>query len=312
MNFLNHLENQVLKLKNNVKILVLDDSEPEIQKAINNIPLEAKIKIFKIIDFVNLKNVSEVDSYIVRYLEIRNGKDDYVQAKEFFAKYKDVLCSLILLYDGVIDGIVGGLNLTSAEFLRNIFKIIKPKNNNEIASSTIILTKEEQTLFLSDPSVNININKKVLFNIAKNQIEFIKTLNKKANYALLSYSTNGSVKNKNTEIIREVTYELQKYHPELNILGEIQVDAALNLKIRNKKLDYLTFEEKCNAFIFPNLESANISYKFLEQISGFIAIGPILNGLSKPCNDLSRGSNWQDILYTIYITCLQAQGDKDE
>jgi phosphate acetyltransferase len=125
--------------------------------------------------------------------------------------------------------------------------------------------------------------------------------------ALLSFSTNGSAKHENVNKVREATVLLHNQYPDLSVIGDIQFDAAFSSDVLQTKWPASNFQAAANVYIFPSLEAGNIGYKIAERIGGATAIGPILQGLAKPVNDLSRGADVAAIINTIAVTCLQVK-----
>ncbi|MBN4083494.1 phosphate acetyltransferase [Mycoplasma sp. CSL10137] len=310
MNFYKEIDKRINKINYEVKILMIDN-DPLIDEVIDIFKDNHKIKLFK---YESIKKDYEKDLYDKKefYKKIRNGKENIESIESTFEKYDDLYSSLILLKKGFFNGVIGGLSYTSADFIRAALKVIGLDDNVERISSIMFLVKENSTLFFSDPSVNINIDEKTLYNIGKNHINFLEKLNVESNVAFLSYSTYGSVENTQTQEIRNISNTLQKNTKRRKIIGEVQFDAAFDKKIRARKIKDTNFN-KCEftSFIFPDLNSANIGYKLAQYLANYDAFGPILLGLNQPANDLSRGASKKDIIYTIYITALQIGGKNE-
>ncbi|QKT05263.1 phosphate acyltransferase [Mycoplasma sp. OR1901] len=310
MNFYKEIDKKISNLNNEVKILLVDN-DPIINETLDFFKNHPKIKLFKYADIKNKYKNALLDKKDF-YYELRKGKESHEVVNSTFDKYDELYSSLILLKKGYFHGVVGGLSYTSADFIRATLKIIGLAPNTERLSSLMFLVKDDNTLFFSDPSVNIDINEKTLYNIGKNHIDFLEKLNIKSNLAFLSFSTYGSVQNEQTNKIREVAKLLQDQIENRKVIGEVQFDAAFDKEVRYKKTkDNNLYNIDFTSFVFPDLNSANIGYKLVQYLAKYDAFGPILLGLNQPANDLSRGAKIKDIIYTIYITVLQI-GDKNE
>ncbi len=218
----------------------------------------------------------------------------------------------MLLKKGIVDGYVGGIEYTTADTLRPALQIIKTKPGSKIVSSVFIMEKEDETLLFGDCAINLKPTSQQLVDISKQIIEFgLNTVAlKDIRLALLSYSTNGSGKGEEVARISEA-YNLIKDDKLENaeVYGEIQFDAAYVDSIRKQKAKDNTWSKPANAFVFPDLNSANIGYKIAQRLGGYEAIGPVLLGIAKPVNDLSRGASVEDVVNVAYITAAQ-KGDK--
>jgi len=125
---------------------------------------------------------------------------------------------------------------------------------------------------------------------------------------LLSYSTKGSAKSDSVNNVREALVKIRAKRPDIIIDGELQLDAAIVPEVAARKCPGSVVEGKANVLIFPNLDAGNISYKLTQRLSNSRAVGPIIQGLDKPCSDLSRGCSWEDVVDTAAVTAIRAQG----
>lgn len=270
------------------------------------IPQElSSLTIIKTTDRLNLAQ---------KLYEIRKEKGLTLEQAKELVNHKNYY-GMMLLELGVVDGFVGGINYKTSDILRPALQIIKTKK--EIVSSVFIMNRNEEIYFFSDCSININPSFKQLEAIASSTIDFVLDFNLKSNsltsknlnVAMLSYSTNGSGSGESVDKVKLATKNLVntwKSQEQVNIIGEIQFDAAFNQEVRAKKFpDLKNIKGSCNIFVFPSLESGNIGYKIAQRLGGFKAIGPVVLGLKKPVNDLSRGASVDDIYKTALITCVQ-------
>ena len=263
--------------------------------------IESKIQTIVISDYKNRKQ-----ELIELYLSKRNGKETLEQAEKVV--FQPNYFGMLLLELGEVDGVVGGLTLPTSQVLSPAFKIIKPKEGIKTISSVMIMEKGSKYYLFSDISVVPEPTKDQLVDIAINASDFSKKISLEEKIAFLSFSTSGSAHHELAKKVREAKEEFNSRNKSKNkAIGEIQFDAALMPKIREKKYESKSFEGESTIFIFPSLDSGNIGYKIAQGMGGFGAIGPIITGLNKPVNDLSRGSTIQDVYNTILITALQGK-----
>ncbi|MEE9309704.1 MAG: phosphate acetyltransferase [Cocleimonas sp.] len=216
----------------------------------------------------------------------------------------------LMVKEGLADGCVAGAINPTANVIRSALQTVGTiKPEARLSSFFIMLTPTLPTpVIFADCAINISPDATQLADIAYQSAKNATTLlGLDAKVALLSFSTNGSAQHENVDKIRETAHLLHTNHPEINVIGDIQFDAAVSNKILKKKWHDAHFEAPANVFIFPSLESGNICYKIAERIGGATAIGPILQGLAKPVNDLSRGADVESIINTIAVTCLQVK-----
>lgn len=293
-----------------VKVLVKDDViEPllifETKQQFDETPTK--------INHLIIENEKElVEKFSKLYFEKRKGKEAMGDIQK--AMLQAPLFSAMAVESGMYDGCVGGIHNPTANILRAAFKAIGPVEGIKTISSIMIMHKNEKWYIFTDISVNPNPTKEQLIDIAKNASDFGNVINFKKKVAFLSYSTAGSAVTPATQMVRDATVEYnEKFDPKYKSIGEVQFDAAFDLDIREQKYKYDDgFKKMPTIFVFPDLNSGNIGYKIAQRMGGFGAIGPIITGLKKPMNDLSRGSTVDDIYNTTIITALQAYGIPSE
>ena len=206
----------------------------------------------------------------------------------------------------IVDGAISGLLSPSSDVLRAAFKIIGPKPNVRTISSIMVMEKESDWYIFTDISVNIAPNIDQLVDIAKNASSFANLINFKEKISFLSFSTSGSAVHPRSILLKDAANKYnEKFNPKYPAIGEIQFDAALDESIRRMKYKTPSFSGDTSIFVFPSLEAGNIGYKIAQRLGGFGAIGPILTGLNKPVNDLSRGATVKDVYNTALITAFQ-------
>lgn len=205
------------------------------------------------------------------------------------------------------DGLISGANCPSHETLRPALQIIKTKEKFHKVSGFFFMVLGKRLLLFADCMVNIEPSSHELMEIAIDSAETAKRFGIEPRIAMLSFSTNGSAKHPSVDRVREATQMIRHNRPDLVCEGEMQVDAALVPEVCAKKFPNSRVPGNANVLIFPDLNSANISYKLVQRLGHAQAIGPILQGLQKPINDLSRGCNVDDIVQLAAITSVEAQ-----
>ena len=212
---------------------------------------------------------------------------------------------------GDADGLVSGAVHSTADMLRPALQIIKTKPGFKTVSSCFMMEspiEEYGVMIFSDCAVNINPSAEELANIAVAAAESAKTLaGIEPKVAMLSFSTKGSAKHDNVTKVQEATALAKQLAPELDLDGELQLDAAIVPSVGELKAPGSKVAGHANVLVFPDLQAGNIGYKLVQRFGKAEAYGPILQGIAKPCNDLSRGCSVDDIVATVAITAVQAQ-----
>lgn len=246
------------------------------------------------------------ETLIETYLARRKGKDSLEIAQKNIND-KNVFAMLMLEMNEV-DGVIGGLVAPTADILRAAFKVIGPKPGIKTISSIMVMTKESDWYVFGDISVNIEPNAAQLVDIASNAATFAETLDIDPRIAFLSFSTSGSAEHPKSLLVKEATDQFNKQHKLAHqAIGEVQFDAAFDLDVlKSKYKSKTTFDKPANIFIFPDLNAGNIGYKIAQRMGQFGAIGPIITGVNKPVNDLSRGAKVADVYNTALLTAIQS------
>jgi phosphate acetyltransferase len=199
----------------------------------------------------------------------------------------------------------------TGDVIRAALQVIGTESAGTRLSSFFIMllnTPLPSPVLFADCAINVDPDAEQLADIAHQSAKNAKALlGIEPKVALLSFSTNSSAKHERVDKVRIATEIVLSQNSSLNVIGDIQFDAAFSSDVLQTKWADTTFEAPANVFVFPSLESANIGYKIAERIGGATAIGPILQGLAKPVNDLSRGANVEAIINTIAVTALQVK-----
>ena len=213
----------------------------------------------------------------------------------------------MMMHEGMADGMVSGATYTTADTIRPALQIIKTKGDVSIVSSIFFMCLNTKVLVYGDCAVNMNPTAEELAQIAVSSADTAKAFGIEPKVALLSYSTGTSGSGPEVEKVREATKIAQSMRPDYMIEGPMQYDAAIDEKVGRKKLPDSKVAGRATVFIFPNLNTGNNTYKAVQRSTGALAIGPVLQGLRLPINDLSRGCLVDDIVNTVAITAIQAQ-----
>ncbi|MDY7020195.1 MAG: phosphate acetyltransferase [Cyanobacteriota bacterium] len=261
------------------------------------------------LDGVNIvdPNTSEwYEDYANTYFELRKHKGinfdcaaDVMHDPSYFAT--------MMVYKGAADGMVSGAVHTTAHTIRPSLEFIKTKPGCSIVSSVFLMSLEDRVLVYGDCAVNPNPNPQQLADIAISSATTAEMFGVEPLVAMLSYSTGESGKGADVDKVREATQIAQKLRPNLKIEGPIQYDAAVDESVAKTKLPNSEVAGHATVFIFPDLNTGNNTYKAVQRSANAVAIGPVLQGLKKPVNDLSRGCLIADIVNTVAITAIQAQ-----
>ena len=214
----------------------------------------------------------------------------------------------MMVHMGDADGMVSGAAHTTAHTIVPSFQIIKTRPGTSIVSSVFLMLLEDRVLVYGDCAVNPDPTAEQLADIAISSAATARQFGVEPRVAMLSFSTGTSGKGADVDKVRRATELVRAKAPELAVEGPIQYDAAIDPTVAAKKAPESAVAGRANVFIFPDLSSGNIGYKAVQRSSGAVAVGPVLQGLNKPVNDLSRGALVEDIINTVAITAVQAQG----
>ncbi len=260
-----------------------------------------KTKNCQIIDIAEFKDLNKFASDLY---ELRKAKGMTLDKANELVRRADYF-SMMLLKEGLADGVVAGATWSTADTLRPALQVIKTKKDKPIVTGITLMVKENaDPKVFADVSLIENPTSENLADIAISGAEFIeKVLKLEPKVAMLSYSTKGSAKSEMVDKVRIAT-ELANKKSNYLIDGEMQVDSALDKPTAIKKGVTSKVGGEANVLVFPDLNAGNIGYKLVARMGGYTAIGPIMLNFNKPVNDLSRGSNVEEIINTICITKL--------
>jgi len=246
--------------------------------------------------------------------------DDYVETLYELRKHKNVNMSMardlmadvsyfgtMMIYKGHADGMVSGAVNTTQHTIRPALQFIKTKPSASVVSSVFFMCLEDRVSVFGDCAINPNPNAEQLAEIAITSADSALNFGIEPKVAMLSYSSGTSGKGVEVDKVREATKIVKEKRPDLKVEGPIQYDAAVDMTVGKKKLPNSEVAGQASVLIFPDLNTGNNTYKAVQRETGALAIGPMLQGLNKPVNDLSRGCTVDDIYNTVILTAIQAQ-----
>lgn len=213
----------------------------------------------------------------------------------------------MLVVLGLADGLVSGSVNSTANTVRPALQVIKTKPGTSLVSGAFLMCFKDHVAVFSDCAINLNPNAEQLAEIAIQSAETAKAFGLEPKVGMLSYSTLGSGKGPDVDLVEAATAIVKDKAPELAVVGSIQFDAAWSPIVAATKAKGDPVAGHVNVFVFPDLCAGNIGYKAVQRSSGAVAVGPVLQGLNRPVNDLSRGATVQDIINTVALTAIEAQ-----
>lgn len=253
-----------------------------------------------------LQPADEIGKYIEPLLERRRDKGLTRDAAVELLEDNVVLGTMMLALDEV-DGLVSGAIHTTANTIRPALQLIKPRPDCHLVSSIFFMCLPEQVLVYGDCAVNPDPSAEELADIAIQSGDSARAFGIEPRIAMISYSTGTSGAGVDVDKVREATRLAKARRPDLLIDGPLQYDAASVANVASQKAPGSQVAGKATVFIFPDLNTGNTTYKAVQRSANVVSIGPMLQGLKKPVNDLSRGALVEDIVYTIALTAIQAQ-----
>ena len=268
------------------------------------------------LEIIDPASYPDMDKLVDDFVELRKGKATAEEARELLLKPN--YFGTMLVKEGLADALLGGATYSTADTVRPALQLVKTREGANLVSSCMILIRDDEKLAMGDCAINISYEDKldeqgnVILSAAEQVAEVAVETAKTARLfgiepkiAMLSYSTNGSAKGTGPELMREATDIVKQTHPELACDGEMQFDAAVVPEVGQLKFPGSEVAGYANTFIFPEIQSGNIGYKIAQRLGGYMAIGPILQGLNAPINDLSRGCTADEVYLMSIITAAQ-------
>lgn len=283
-----------------VDITLLGNQEKIVKKAMQ---LGFDISHLNMIDPATAPNF---DSYATTFCELRKHKGvnmDVARDTMLDVSYFGTM----MVYNGDADGMVSGAVHTTQHTIRPALQFVKTKPGIGVVSSVFFMCLENRVSVFGDCAINPNPTAAQLAEIAISSAASAEAFGIKAKIAMLSYSSGSSGKGEDVDKVRKATEIVKSTHPNLQIEGPIQYDAAVDPLVGKSKLPDSEVAGQASVLIFPDLNTGNNTYKAVQRETGALAIGPMLQGLNKPVNDLSRGCTVEDVFNTVIVTAIQAQ-----
>ena len=292
-----------LLLMDVVEISILGDKKQIVSKAAE-LGLDMD---FTKVHIISPRKDKNYDDYVNTYYELRKEKKmtleiarDLMEDGSYFGT--------MMVYRGHADGMVSGAAHTTQHTILPALQFIKTKPNSSVVSSIFFMCLEDRVSIFGDCAINPNPTAEQLAEIAISSADSSLAFGIEPKVAMLSYSSGSSGKGDEVDKVRAATEIVKNKRPDLKIEGPIQYDAAVDLAVGQSKMPNSEVAGHASVLIFPDLNTGNNTYKAVQRETGALAIGPMLQGLNKPVNDLSRGCTVDDIINTVVITAIQAQG----
>ena len=260
---------------------------------------DAKYDISKC-EIIDPARYADKDAMVEKMVELRKGKMTEEQVRDALSKGN--YFGTMLEKMGKADCLLGGATYSTADTVRPALQLIKTKPGNNIVSSCFIMVKDDQKLAMGDCAINIAPNEDELVEIAVETAKTAKVFGIDPKVAMLSYSTYGSGKGDMVTLVANATKKIKEAAPDLAVDGELQFDAAVAPEVAKVKCAGSPVAGQANTFIFPDINAGNIGYKIAARLGGYEAIGPVLQGLNAPINDLSRGCNAEEVYKMALVT----------
>ena len=269
------------------------------------------------LEILNPLTYAGMDEMVAKMVELRKGKMTEEDCRKALSKGNYFGTMLVKM--GVADALLGGATYSTADTVRPALQLVKTKKGANLVSSCFILVRGDEMICMGDCAINIDYQDKTdkegnvtltaaaqLAEVAVETAKTAKVFGIEPKVAMLSYSTKGSGKGANVDLVREATAIAKEKAPEFAIDGEMQFDAAVSPTVGQLKFPGSPVAGYANTFIFPENQSGNIGYKIAQRLGGFAAYGPILQGLNAPINDLSRGCDAEEVYQMSIITAALA------
>ena len=265
--------------------------------------------------FIDISSSEYFDDFASTLFELRKAKGmSESEAKELMSRPE--YFGTMLVYKGIAHAMVSGAKTTTADTIRPALQFVKMKDGISTVSGAFVMVldgqskkdeneKDERVWFFADCAITPRPDAQQLAGIALSTANTAKSFGYEPKVAFLSYSTGDSAKGEMIDFVKEALEIAQKAAPDIAMDGPMQFDAAVDSKVAKSKMPNSKVAGQANVFIFPDLNCGNITYKAVQRSANALAIGPILQGLKKPVNDLSRGCSVDDIVNTVLISAIQ-------
>lgn len=280
--------------------IILGD-KGEIQKVAN----ENNLKLGKL-EIIDPNYDENFDKLADLFVEVRKGKATRVDA-DYMLKKDHNYYGVMMVKAGIADGMVSGAVGTTGDTIRPALQLIKTKPGvSRVSGVMVMIGPNGEQLVFADTAVNITLESQEMAEVAVESAETARGFGMDPRVALLSFSTKGSARHDLVDKVSKATKKAHELNPDLPLDGELQFDAAIDPATAKNKAPKSDVAGTANVFIFPDLQAGNIGYKIAQRLGGYKALGPILQGLNAPVNDLSRGCSTQDVYEIAIITARQS------
>ena len=261
--------------------------------------------------FINLEKNEYADRLTATLFEARKNKGVSLEQARKLVRDRTYFATM-LVQEGLADAMVSGANTTTAHTIRPALQIIKTRPDSPLVSSSFIMCFDEEILIYADCAINPNPDAQQLAQIALASADTARAFGLEPLVAMLSYSSGDSGSGEDVDLVRSAGEIARGLAPALKIEAPVQYDAAIDPVVARKKLPNSDVAGRANVFVFPNLNAGNIGYKIAQRSANCVAVGPILQGLKKPVNDLSRGCGVGDVVNTVLISAIQAANEGEK
>lgn len=261
--------------------------------------------------FINLEKNEYADRLTTALFEARKRKGVSMEQARELVRDRTYFATM-LVQEGLADAMVSGANTTTAHTIRPALQIIKTRPGSPLVSSSFIMCFAEEILIYADCAINPNPDARQLAQIALASADTARAFGLEPRVAMLSYSSGDSGSGADIDLVRSAGEIAHDLAPALKIEAPVQYDAAIDPVVARKKLPNSDVAGRANVFVFPNLNAGNIGYKIAQRSANCVAVGPVLQGLKKPVNDLSRGCGVGDVVNTVLISAIQATNEGEK
>ena len=261
--------------------------------------------------FINLEKNEHADRLTAALFEARKSKGVSLEQARELMRDRTYFATM-MVQEGLAHAMVSGANTTTAHTIRPALQIIKTRPDSPLVSSSFIMCFDEDILIYADCAINPNPDAQQLAQIALVSADTARAFGLEPRVAMLSYSSGDSGSGADIDLVRSAGEIARGLAPALKIEAPVQYDAAIDPAVARKKLPNSDVAGRANVFVFPNLNAGNIGYKIAQRSANCVAVGPILQGLKKPVNDLSRGCGVGDVVNTVLISAIQAANEGEK
>ncbi|MGI6782554.1 MAG: phosphate acetyltransferase [Acholeplasmataceae bacterium] len=258
-------------------------------------------------EIIEIEKYAQMEELVDRMAELRKGKMTREEVEKLITRGN--YFGTMLVERGYAHGLLGGATYSTADTVRPALQLVKTKPGSKIVSSSFLMRRvrdgKEERYIMADCAINLHPDENQVVEIALQSAETAKIFGIDPKVVLLSYSSYGSGKGEDVEKMTNAATRLKEMNLDFPVDGELQFDAAFSMDVAKIKAPQSKVAGKANVFIFPDINAGNIGYKIAQRLGDFEALGPILQGLNAPINDLSRGCNTEEVYKMAIITALQ-------